>query len=96
MWTFVYREGVEPTNNAAELRVRHAVLWRKTSYGTHSAEGGRFVERILTAHATLRQQDRNVLAFLRDACSAVLQRPTPPSLLPARFDERDIPLAAAA
>jgi hypothetical protein len=63
-----YREGVEPTNNAAELRIRHAVLLRKTSYGTHSGEGSRFVERILTVHASLRQQDRRVLEFVRDAC----------------------------
>ena len=40
--------GVEPTNNAAEREVRHAVCWRKTSYGTDSAAGSRFVERILT------------------------------------------------
>lgn len=82
MWTFVYREGVDPTNNAAELRVRHAVLWRKTSYGTHSAQGSRFVERILTVHATLRQQNRNVCDFLRKACAAALNRSAPPSLLP--------------
>jgi transposase len=26
LWTFAYREGVEPTNNAAERALRHAVL----------------------------------------------------------------------
>ena len=82
LWTFVYREGVEPTNNAAELRIRHAVLWRKTSYGTHSPDGSRFVERVLTAHATLRQQNRNVLDFLREACVAALSHAPSPSLLP--------------
>jgi transposase len=29
-------EGVEPTNNAAERALRHAVMWRKTSYGVQS------------------------------------------------------------
>ena len=83
LFTFVYREGVEPTNNTAELRVRHAVLLRKTSYGTHSSAGSRFVERILTVHATLRQQNRSVLEFVRDACRAQLGHGPMPSLLPA-------------
>jgi transposase len=29
LWTFVRVQGVEPTNNAAERALRHAVLWRK-------------------------------------------------------------------
>lgn len=81
LWTFVYYEGVEPTNNAAEQRVRHGVLWRKTSHGTHSETGSRFVERILTVHASLRQQNRNVLEFVRDACRAKLGLCSAPSLL---------------
>ena len=36
LWTFLYIEGVEPTNNTAERAVRHGVLYRKGSYGTHS------------------------------------------------------------
>jgi len=82
LWLFVEREGVAPTNNAAEQALRHAVLWRKISGGTHSELGSRFVERILTVVATLRQQDRNVLAFLRAACKAQLTSSQPPSLLP--------------
>lgn len=88
MWTFVYREGVEPTNNAAELRIRHPVLWRKMSHGTHSPEGSRFVERVLTVHASLRQQSRNVLAFITDACVARLTQSDPPSLLPQSASAR--------
>ena len=82
LWTFLYVEGVEPTNNTAERAVRHGVLCRKTSYGTHSEEGSRFVERILSVHATLRQQRRNVLHFVHDACRAALDGTPPPSLLP--------------
>ena len=82
LWTFVRVEGVEPTNNGAERAVRHAVLWRKSSYGTHSEAGSRFVERILTTHATLRQQQRNVVEFVRLACSAKLRGRDAPSLLP--------------
>jgi len=82
LWTFVRTEGVEPTNNVAEQIVRHAVIWRKLSYGTHSEEGSRFIERILSVHATLRLQQRNVLAFVREACEATLHGTSPPSLLP--------------
>ena len=83
LWTFVYVAGVEPTNNGAERAVRHGVLCRKTSYGTHSVEGSRFIERILSVHATLRQQQRNVLHFVDDACRAALTGSAAPSLLPA-------------
>ena len=37
LWTFVDEPGMEPTNNAAERALRHAVLWRKTSRGTDSS-----------------------------------------------------------
>jgi transposase len=82
LWTFAYVEEVEPTNNAAELRIRHGVMWRKTSFGTDSPSGSRFVERILTAVTTLRMQGRNVLDYMADACEALLQGRTAPSLLP--------------
>jgi transposase len=83
LWTFAYVEGVEPTNNAAELRIRHGVMWRKTSFGTDSPNGSRFVERILTVVTTLRMQGRNVLDYVTAACEAALQGTPAPSLLPA-------------
>ena len=82
MWTFVRRDGVEPTNNVAERTVRHGVLWRKTSGGTDSATGSRFVERILSVVATCRQQDRNVWDYLTDCHRAALAGHHAPSLLP--------------
>ena len=78
LWTFVGRDGVEPTNNAAERAVRHAVCWRKTSYGTDSERGSRFVERILTVVATCRQQGGGV----PDCLVPALNGTTKPSLLP--------------
>jgi transposase len=83
LWTFVRVEGIEPTNNAAERALRHAVQWRKTSYGTDSAGGSRFVENILSIVATCRQQGRHVLEFLTQCCEAYVQGKKPPSLLPA-------------
>ncbi len=92
LWTFVRVEGLEPTNNSAERAVRHGVIYRKVSGGTKSKAGSRFVERILTVHATLRLQRRPILAFLRDACDAHLRHAAPPSLLPSPC----VPLRAAA
>ena len=82
MWTYVDVQGVEPTNNAAERAVRPGVLWRKSSFGTHSAEGSRFVERIMTAAATCKQHDRNVTEYITQACVARLHGRPAPSLLP--------------
>jgi transposase len=83
LWTFARVEGVEPTNNAAERAVRHAVCWRKTSYGTDSDRGSRFVERILTVVASCRQQGRNLLRFVSEAIQADRRGTERPSLIPA-------------
>ena len=80
-WLFVDSEGVEPTNNAAEQALRHAVIWRKLSFGTQSASGSRFVERMLTVIETCRRQNRNVYAWLTDAVQAHLAGQPTPSLL---------------
>ena len=82
LWTFVAVEDVEPTNNAAERALRRAVLWRRRSFGTQSAAGSTFVARLLTVVTTLRQQERDVLDYLTDACAASLTGAMPPSLLP--------------
>jgi transposase len=70
LWTFIVVDGVEPTNNHVERAQRRAVLWRRRSFGCHSAAGCRFVERILTAVQTLRLQERSVLQFLHETIAA--------------------------
>lgn len=82
LWTFVDHDGVEPTNNRAERVLRPAVLWRRRSYGTRSAAGSRFVERMLTVVTTCRLQGRNVLAYVTAACSAAVQGNAAPTLVP--------------
>jgi len=82
VWRFVVTEGIEPTNNHAERLLRRGVLWRKNAFGCHSAEGCRFVERILTAVQTLRLQGRPVLRYLHDALVAHRNSLPAPSLLP--------------
>jgi transposase len=95
LWTFVTVPGVEPTNNGAERALRRPVLWRRRSFGTQSAAGSLFVERVLTAVTTLRQQGRDVLAYLTSACEAATLGAPVPSLLPlapssAFPDRRDL------
>lgn len=88
LWTFIRREGVEPTNNGPERTLRHAVMWRKTSYGTDSKHGSHFVENILTVVASCRQQERNILEYLTTCCQAACAATAIPSLLPQAKSRR--------
>lgn len=85
LWTFVDREGVEPTNNHAERELRAFVLWRKRSFGTQSARGNRFAERLMTIAHTARKQGKNVLELLTACCVARLDGGVPPSLFERRL-----------
>jgi transposase len=82
LWTFVVVEGVDPTNNHVERVQRRAVLWRRRSFGCHSAAGCRFVERILTTVQTLRLQNRSVLQYLQEAIQAHRNGNSAPLLVP--------------
>jgi transposase len=82
MWTFVRVEGIEPTNNVAERSLRHAVLWRKVSYGTQSERGSRFVASMLTVLMSCQQQSRNALEYLTACCQAFSANRPIPSLVP--------------
>jgi transposase len=81
LWTFLEQE-VEPTNNASERALRHAVIWRKLSFGTQSHGGSRFVETMLTVIETCRQQSRNVFAYVTAAVQAHFAHLPTPLLLP--------------
>lgn len=81
LWTFLETDGVEPTNNAAERALRHAVIWRKLSFGTQSAAGSRFVETLLTVIETCRQQGQRVFQHVTKAVQAHLHNQPAPSLL---------------
>ncbi len=82
-------QGVEPTNNAVERALRHAVIWRRISGGTDSVDGSRFVERMLTVVATCRQQGRNVLDYLTTCFEADCRGQALPSLLPVTTAESE-------
>jgi transposase len=81
LWTFVVEDGVEPTNNHVERAQRRAVLWRRRSFGCHSADGCRFVERILTVVQTLRLQKRSTLDYLHEAIAAYRRNQPGPQLV---------------
>ena len=81
LWTFLDHDGVEPTNNASERALRHAVIWRKLSFGTQSASGSRFVETMLTVIESCRQQSRNAFTFVTAAVQAHFAHRPAPSLV---------------
>lgn len=84
LWTFARYAGVEPTNNRAERALRKGVLWRKGSFGSDSAAGSRFAERMLTVSESLRMQGRCVVDFVEAAIRARIAGTPAPSLLPLR------------
>ena len=89
LWTFVDRDGIEPTNNHAERELRAFVLWRKRCFGAQSDRGNLFAERLMTIAHTARKQNQNVLTFLTGCCEAHMTGSAAPSLF-------DVPVAKAA
>ena len=82
LWTFTRSEGIEPTNNTAERALRPAVIYRKLSFGTQSASGSRYLERLLAVSETCRLQNRNAYQYLIEAMQAKFAGDPAPSLLP--------------
>jgi transposase len=83
LWTFVSVQGVEPTNNEGERSERLGVLWRKTSGGTDSPQGSRFVERVLSVIDTCRKQGKRAVEYLYDCVRAWREGRAPPPLVAA-------------
>jgi len=81
LWAFLEHEDVQPTNNGSERALRHAVIWRKLSFGTQSDSGSRFLETMLSVIETCRQQGRNTFAFVADAVQSHFAGQPAPSLL---------------
>ena len=81
LFTFIYHEGVEPTNNLAERLIRPGVQTRKISYGTRSHNGQLLRARLLTVSQSCRIQHRNALNYYRAAIHAHRHNLIMPSLL---------------
>jgi transposase len=80
LFTFLYRDDVEPTNNSAERSLRPAVQSRKLCFGNQSAEGERFTERLLSVTATCRLQKLNACEFITRCVTSYLNAQPIPSL----------------
>lgn len=79
LWTFLYEEGVEPTNNLAERGLRPAVIFRKLSHGNQSQWGSKFTERLMTVACSLKQNAKNLFKFLSELFTAHQEARSPPS-----------------
>ena len=84
LFTFLEKEGVEPTNNRAERALRTGVQWRKICFGNRSAAGELATARLLTIAGTCGRQKLNLLAYLSAAIACHRRRQGPDSLLPKR------------
>ena len=81
LWTYLYHEGVEPTNNLAERDIRPSVIQRKLSYGTQSEAGVTFTERMLSVSITFKKQTKNLFEYLIDCFEAQIRGGPIPSPL---------------
>lgn len=81
LFTFTKHEGIEPTNNHGERQIRKYVIYRKLSYGTQSASGSRFIERIFSISATCKQQAKNTINYIKKSIINYNSGLPPPELL---------------
>ncbi len=81
LWTFLDKEGVEPTNNRAERGLRHAVIYRKLSQGNRCEHGALATERLLSAATTCRLQVRSLFAYLVEVAQASIRGHPVPALV---------------
>lgn len=66
LFTFLYRKGVEPTNNHAERALRPAVIARKLSAGNRSPTGAETHGIIASLAQTARQNGRDFIAAAKE------------------------------
>jgi transposase len=67
---FLAEPNIEPTNNGTERRIRPVVIDRRITQGTRGDAGMRWCERIWTAAATCKKQNRNVFEFVHQSLLA--------------------------
>lgn len=82
MWLFLQKPEIGITNNEAERALRHAVLWRRVSFGSQSEAGAETVGRLLSVVMTVRRRGESVHKYLVEACRARHEGRAAPSLLP--------------
>jgi transposase len=82
LFTFIEREGVEPTNNVSERAMRLFVLIRKITYGNRCAKGEIALARLITVTQTCKLPQRPLLSYLLTAVHCHRRRQPVPSLRP--------------
>lgn len=82
LYTFLEKEGMEPTNNGAERALRTAVQWRKIVFGTRSQQGELATARLLTVTQTCKLQEIHILTYLTQAIVSYRRGLPVTSLLP--------------
>lgn len=83
MWLFIKKPEVGITNNEAERALRHAVMWRRVSFGSQSQSGAEMVGRQLTVVMTLKRRGESIHKYMVEACLARNEGRAAASLLPA-------------
>jgi transposase len=78
---FLTEPNVEPTNNGTERQIRPVVIDRRITQGTRGDAGMRWCERIWTAIATCKKQQRNVFDFIHETIVAHWSNKKYPSLI---------------
>ena len=78
---FMNEPNVEPTNNGTERQIRPVVIDRRITQGTRGDTGMRWCERIWTAIATCKKQQRNVFDFIHESVIARWSNKKYPSLI---------------
>lgn len=81
LFTFIFHEGVEPTNNIAERGIRPAVQWRKICFGNRSDVGAVLTSRLLTVTRTCWLRKQNSLEFLVSVITSFRKSTPSPSFL---------------
>ena len=76
----MFAEGLEPTNHHHEQQIRQCVIDRLLTPGTRGEGGQRYHERLWTARATCRKQQRNFFQFLQSSSEAKLKQLPAPTL----------------
>ena len=85
LWVYLEHNAVDPTNNLAERVLRFLVLRRKSTGGTQSDKGNRWMERIATLRETCRLQGQRSFPLLVEAIQARYEGRSPDlSWIPSR------------
>jgi len=78
---FLTEPKLEPTNNGTERQIRPVVIDRRITQGTRGYSGMRWCERIWTALATCKKQNRNIFKFIHHTLVAHWTNTCYPELL---------------